>query len=502
MTVHAHADPPGHDPSPLLHLPEVSGGTAIGHAGQFRDDRQRLALLRRAAATAALSRMRFLYRNVLIVSSPETAHKVLVEQASCFEKSPAMRILLRSLARDGLFTSEGALWKSQRQLMSPLFHRNELSSYAAAMNSVTRQSAASLRDGESFDLLPLMTRITMGVVAATLFGTETFEAAAELGAALTTTLKWVDDNLASSRLTLQLSLVEALEKAAPHLPALLADMQQRMLRALREPVLLNGSRAPELEAALRVLDTYIAKMIQERRAYPTPEARVDLMTKLLFARGGEPDAERPFGTGSGMSDDQVRDEAMTLFVAGHETTANALSWAFYLLARHPEARARVQAEADAFGPEGVTAFDPAKLAYTTRVFKEALRLYPPLILLGRRSIEPFTLEGERYPAGVVLFVNVYGLHHHPEVWPDPETFDPDRFLPEREASRHKSAWLPFGVGPRVCIGNGFALMEGPIVMATLMRTMSFDINAGRVIEPDAFATLRPKGGVPVVVTKR
>jgi cytochrome P450 len=311
--------------------------------------------------------------------------------------------------------------------------------------------------------------------------------------------------MASSMLTLQLSLVAVLEKRAPRTPAVLTDLQQQMLDALRDPVMIPGARSPELAASLRVLDAYVAKMILDRRTNPPPreEERVDLMTKLLLARDGEPDHGVLSGAGAaGMSDDQVRDEAMTLFVAGHETTANALAWAFYLLARHPEARARVQAEADSFGPEGVVAFDAGKLAFTARVFKEALRLYPPLILLGRRSVEPFTLAGERYPKGVLVFVNTYGLHHHADVWPDPDRFDPERFLPEREAARHKSAWLPFGVGPRVCIGNGFALMEGPVVMATLMRAMTFDINPGRAIEPDAFATLRPKGGVPAVVTRR
>jgi cytochrome P450 len=203
-----------------------------------------------------------------------------------------------------------------------------------------------------------------------------------------------------------------------------------------------------------------------------------------------------------MSDKQLRDEANTLFVAGHETTANALAWAFYLLARNPEARARVQAEADALGVEDQATFSPEKLVYTTRVFKEALRLYPPLVLLGRRSREPFTLGGRTYPERTLVFVSTYGIHTSRAVWPDPDRFDPDRFTPEREAVRHKSAWLPFGVGPRVCIGNHFALMEGPIVLSTMMRGARFEIDPAREIEPEAIATLRPHGGVPAVVRRR
>jgi cytochrome P450 len=257
--------------------------------------------------------------------------------------------------------------------------------------------------------------------------------------------------------------------------------------------LLPGRDDAELTGAIRKLDALIASMIDDRRA--RPQERADLLTRLLLARDTEG------GRSEGMSDRQLRDEANTLFVAGHETTANALAWAFYLLARNPQTRARVQAEADAFGPEGPTAFAPEKLAYTTRAFKEALRLYPPLVLLGRRSLEPFRLDGRRYPERTLVFVNTYGIHTSKAVWTDPDRFDPDRFLPEREAGRHKSAWMPFGVGPRVCIGNHFALMEGPIVLATLMRNARFEIDAAREIEADAFATLRPKGGVPAVVRR-
>ncbi len=491
----------------FAHVPPVPGATLFGHVSQFKDDHLRLALLRTAAGLGPVSRMRFLHVTVLLVSSPEAVREVLVDQASAFEKAPATRLLLRPLARQGLFTSEGPLWRSQRRLMSPLFHATQLASYVPAMNEVTRRAIASLRDGESLDLSRLMTRITMGVVGATLFGTETFAAADELGDALTTTLKWVDDNQASNFLTLQLSLAGALEQLRPRVPSALEDAERRLEAILKEPVLLPSARDPRLIAALGVLDTYIRRMIAERRApagaheSPDERERADLLTRLLFARDLEPEL-RAQELGGGMSDEQVRDEAMTLFVAGHETTANALSWAFYLLARNPEARARVQAEADAIGPEGVTSEALPKLEYTTRVIKEALRLYPPLIILGRRSLEPFTMMGERYPARALLFVNIYGLHHDPALWPDPDRFDPDRFLPEREALRHKAAWLPFGVGPRVCIGNSFALMEGPIVMATLMRSMTVDIPPGRDIEPDACATLRPKGGLPAVVRRR
>jgi cytochrome P450 len=472
-------------------VPVVPGDNLLGHQRLFRDDR--LGFLRAAGDAGPLSRIRFLHRWVLLANSPEAAHEILVEHARSFEKSPGIRIVLHDLAGEGLFTSEGELWRRQRRLMSPLFHASQLAGYAKTMGEVAAHSLARLRDGESVDLAREMTRITMGVVGATLFGADTYEQADDLGAALTVALKWVDDSLASTLLTLQLSALEAFERLDPHIPPALAEIQRRIEDALKGPVFLPGSKDADLVGAIRFLDGRLQSLIDERRAHP--QARVDLLTRLLVARDTEG------GRGEGMSDAQIRDEANTLFVAGHETTANALAWTFYLLARNPEARARVQGEADAFDPYAAS-FDPERLVYTTRVFKEALRLYPPLVVLVRRSLEPVEILGNSYPAKTLAFVNPYAIHHSRDVWPDPDRFDPDRFTPEREAARHKSAWIPFGVGPRVCIGNAFALMEGPIVLATLMRGASFEIDARRDIEADAFATLRPRGGVPAVVRKK
>jgi cytochrome P450 len=478
----------------LSHLPVVSGSNLLGHAHLFKNDR--LRFLRSATDAGALARVRFLQRWIVVVSSPELAHEVLVERAASIEKAPAIRLVFRDMAGEGLFTSEGDLWKRQRRLMSPLFHASQLSTYAGTMNSVARKALERFRDGETLDLAHEMTRITMGVVGSTLFGANKFEEADDIGHALTVALKWADEQFASSKLVLQVSLLEAAEVArdrVPNLPAPLLEVRQRIEDALREPFLLPG-RDGEVAAAIRTLDAHIGAMIDERRS--NPQERADLLTRLLLARDTEG------GRSEGMSDKQLRDEANTLFVAGHETTANALAWAFYLLARNPDVRARVQAEADAFGPEGPTTFAPERLAVTTRVFKEALRLYPPLVLLGRRSREPLEIGGRSYPERTLIFVNIYGVHTSSAVWPDPDRFDPDRFLPEREAARHKSAWMPFGVGPRVCIGNHFALMEGPIVLATLMRNARFEIDPERVIEPDTIATLRPRGGVAAVVRKR
>jgi cytochrome P450 len=476
--------------NPFAAIPMAPGANLFGHIHQLQHNR--LNFLRQLGSVAPLTRTMILHRPVLFACSPEVVHELLVEKAASLEKSPGIRLLLRDLGGDGLFTSEGDLWKRQRRLMSPLFQPSQLSTYAGTMNREARRALDRLADGAQVDLLREATRITMAVVGATLFGSDTFNQTEELGDALTVLLAWVNDQAVSNRMTLQVTLIEAVEYFRARTSGRLAALFQRAWERLREPFLFIGRHTPEWERAMHTIDDSVHHMIRERRAHPT--ARRDLLTRLLLARDGEVG-----GSAQGMSDQQLRDEVNTLFIAGHETTATALAWAFYELARNPTARARVQAEADALGPEGPSQPEPQGLEYTTRVFKEVLRLYPPLVLLARRAREPVEIAGIHLPKNTLLFISPYTLHHQPELWPDPDRFDPDRYLPAQEAARPKGAWVPFGLGPRVCIGNHFALLEGPIVLTTLMRQARFEIDASRVIEPDDFATLRPRGGVPAIV---
>ncbi len=480
-------------PNPYDSIPLAPGANWLGHAHRLKGDR--LTFLRELGQVGPLVQTRFFNRPVLFVGAPEVAHELLVEKAASFEKSPGIRLLLRDLAGEGLFTSEGDLWKRQRRLMSPLFHPSQLATYTGTMNTEARRALQRFVSGSQIDLLRESTRITMSVVGATLFGADTFNEAEEIGEALTTLLSWVDAQSASPMMTLQIVLIEAVEQLRARTRGRLSELFTAAESRLREPFLLRGRHTPERQRAMRILDDRIHAMIRERRDHVT--TRKDLLTRLLLARDGEGGS-----TAQGMTDKQLRDEVNTLFVAGHETTATTLAWCFYLLARSPEARARVQAEADAFGPQGPAQPEPQRLEYTTRVFKEALRLYPPVIILARRALEPVTLGGIALPARTLVMVSPYTIHFQPATWPDPDRFDPDRFLPAQEAARPKSAWLPFGLGPRVCIGNHFALLEGPIVLATLLRRARFDIDPSRRIEPDLFATLRPRGGVPATVHLR
>ncbi len=473
-------------------LPRLTNVSLLGSFGFAT--RERLAFQRTLARhEAPLVRGRILHLPVYFPCSPEGAHEVLVSKAKSFEKSPGIRILLHYLAGQGLFTSEGGLWRSQRKMMSPLFQPAPMHKYAETMRLVAERSADGLHDGKQINLAHETTRIAMSVVGKALFDADTFDEADALGSALTTALSWVNANLASPGLVAHVLASDLTEGLAKRTTGIVSSLFRRAHEEVQAPLLLRGVRDPKLRAAVKLLDERIQAMIDERRRQGL--SRADLLTRLLTARD-------PDGVSDRMSDKQVRDEAVTLFVAGHETTATALAWSFYLLARHPEALAKAQAEADAFGHEPITEWQPDRLAYCTRVFREAMRLYPPIMMFPRRTLEEVTIAGTTLPAKSIVFVSAYAQHYRADVYEDPEAFDPDRWLPEREALRHKASYLPFSAGPRFCIGIHFAMMEGPIVLATLLRRWKLEIDPKRSIGEDDFATLRPRGGIPATVRAR
>jgi cytochrome P450 len=268
----------------------------------------------------------------------------------------------------------------------------------------------------------------------------------------------------------------------------LAQRATPLWEAAIQPIRWPGTGAKKLGEALAVIEARVARMIADRRAAGL--GRRDLLSLLLAAHDDH---------GRKMSDKQVRDEIVTLFVAGHETTASGLAWALYLLARHPEAYARAKAEAELLRGRRATAADLRNLGFCLQVFKEALRLYPPIYFFGRQAIADVRVGPYDLPRGTIVLISPWCLHHRAEIWPDPERFDPSRFEPAAEEARHKQAFLPFSAGPRTCIGNHFALMEGPIVLATLLSRVDFELATERTVEPDLSATLRPKGGIPMRV---
>ena len=249
----------------------------------------------------------------------------------------------------------------------------------------------------------------------------------------------------------------------------------------------------KLRHAIRHLDEVVFGMIRERRASGVD--RGDMLGMLLATRDAD--------DGTGLSDREVRDQAMTILLAGHETTANTLAWSFYLLGRHPEVREKLEREVDTvLAGRPATVADLPSLPYALSVIKEAMRLYPPAYMLGRRATRELTIGEARIPKDQVVLVNVIGIHRRSDVFSDPDRFDPERFTPEREKALPPCGYMPFGAGPRICIGNHFALMEGQLVLATLAQKLRFELVSKEPVGTDPLVTLRPKGGLPVRVVAR
>jgi cytochrome P450 len=400
---------------------------------------------------------------LVFVNHPELFHEFLVAKDASFVKGRALD-QARDVFGQGLLTSEGEFHRKQRRLIQPAFHRRRIEAYADAMADDAAATTERWRDGETVDISREMMRLTLRIVARSLFSVDVEEESAqEIGHALD-------------------SLIAAFSLAPGPLKALLRKL----------PILPSERRARK---ALAALDALVYGLIAERRKAGDAAERGDLLSLLLAAR--EEDG------GGAMDDRQVRDEVLTLFLAGHETTANALAWSWYLLALHPEAEARFHAEVDAvLGYRLPGAQDLPALPVTRQVFTEAMRLYPPAWAVSRKAIEPVTIGGYPVPAGAGVLASQWVAHRDPRFFDDPLAFRPERWTEDFEAGLPKLAYFPFGGGPRLCIGMGFAKMEGALLLATLGRRWRMRLVPGQRIEPEARITLRPREGVRVVLEKR
>jgi cytochrome P450 len=467
-------------------LTELSGAKPfIGHVLELSRDRigfmnkmvrevDRIARVRSVAGLPAVA-----------VNHPEVLQELLVERARVFEKSMVTRFALYPLAGEGLFTARYEIWRKQRRLMAPLFQPSKLAAFGADMVACTDRALDALRDGAELPLLAETTRITMSIAGKTLFQADTFTEADEIGRALTTALDFASSEGPGPLAIAHLFTSRMLKAASRYWPALESTAEK-----FTHPVIIPGERGRRVRKAIAFLDETVQGMIDARRQKPGEHA--DLLARLLEVRD-EDDGER-------MSDKQVRDEVLTLFVAGHETTATALAWSVYLLCKHPEIYAAAVREADAL-VHAPTVADLPRLTLALRVVKEALRLYPPVYFDARQAQADTTLDGAPMREETVALFSPYALHRRPDFWPDPERFDPERFLPAAEQKRSRYAWLPFGVGPRICIGMGFALMEGQLVLARMLQRFRFEL-MGEEEPSTSSATLRPKHGVRVRVHTR
>lgn len=395
------------------------------------------------------------YRAVLAKRSEHIEH-VLVKNHDNYVKGQNYEPLKLTLGQ-GLVTSEGELWKRQRKLVQPAFHHRSLEGFATTMAKLTEATIDSWANIDSpIDLHTHMTRLTFDIVGRTLFSADVGREADALKDALHYLLDWTN---------------------------------RRSAALVRPPLWMPTPGNLRFLRARRAFDTLIYRLIRERRA--AASASGDLLDMLLAA--SDDDA----------SERLLRDELITLALAGHETTANALSWTFYLLAKHPDIERRVAEEAiRVLGDRAPTIEDVANLELTGRVVEESMRLFPPVWGFERQAIGEDRIGDERVTAGTAVMIVPYSMHRDRRYWPDPDRFDPDRFLPEAKKERPRFAYLPFGGGPRVCIGNAFAMMEAKIVVALVLRRKQLRLRPGFEAELEPSITLRPKAGIWATVHDR
>jgi cytochrome P450 len=402
--------------------------------------------------------------HVFLLSDPRHIRNVLVTDQRSFVKGRGLE-RARRLLGNGLLTSEGATHLRQRRLIQPAFHRDRIASYAAVMTEYADRISTSWTDRSDIDVAREMMRLTLGIVGKTLFGTDVEAHAPEVGAAMTAVM--------GSFWTLMLPFSHLIE---------------------RLPV----PRLRRSRTARARLDAIIYGMIAERRR--SPGDRGDLLSMLLAAQDEEDGHGQP---GGGMTDEQVRDEAMTIFLAGHETTANALTWTWYLLSQAPEIEARLHEEVGrVLGGRLPDVADIPSLPLVEQVVTESMRLYPPAWIVGRRTVEPYAIDDYVAPSRSLVVFSPYIVQRDARHFAEPDRFLPDRWTPEFKASLPPFAYLPFGGGPRRCIGESFAWMELMLVLSTIAQRWRLRLVPGHPVVPQASATLRTKHGMRMIALAR
>jgi cytochrome P450 len=402
--------------------------------------------------------MPFGYR-LYLFNHPDYIRHVLVDNHKNFTKSSDYAILALVLG-EGLLTLEGDEHRHRRRLVQPAFHRKRIEGYAATMAEYGAEMCERWRDGQALDFHKEMTRVTLRIVARALFDADVEREAAEVGDAISTLMPMFDSTILL---------------AAPWL--------FRFTPASRRA-----------QKAIASLDSIVFQMIAEHRKSGKDSG--DLMSMLLAAHDEEDSNRR-------LTDRNIRDEVMTLFLAGHETTANLMTWTFYLLSRNPEAEARLHSEIDSVLAGHAPAIDDvSRLEYTRMVLNESMRLYPPAWAIGRRAIADFEVGGHTIPAGSDIFISQWVTHHDPRFFPDPLRFEPERWTPEAEASRPDFSYFPFGGGPRLCIGESFAKMEAALLIATIAQRWRIRLAPGARVDTLPLVTLRPRYGFPVILEHR
>jgi cytochrome P450 len=395
-----------------------------------------------------------------LINHPDYIKEVLVTNNQNFIKGLALQRAKRLLG-EGLLTSEGEFHRRQKRLAQPAFHRQRIASYSTVMTDYAAAASARWHDGETLDIAEEMMRLTLAIVGKTLFDADVESQAEEVGEAMSVVMDLFN--------TLTVPFFELLEK----LP--LPQMQR-------------------FKKARARLDRIIYRLIEERRR--RGEDRGDLLSMLLLAQDEE-------GQSGGMSDVQVRDEALTIFLAGHETTANALTWTWYLLSENPAAEAKLHEELqEVLGSRIPTVDDFPSLRYTEMVMAESMRLFPPAWAIGRLAVDDCEIGGYQVPARSLVLMSQYIMHRDARYFPQPERFDPERWTPGARESRPQFSYFPFGGGPRRCIGEGFAWLEGVLLLATLAQHWQMRLVPNHPVGLRPVITLRPRHGMRMIITRR
>ncbi|MEM7584140.1 MAG: cytochrome P450 [Acidobacteriota bacterium] len=434
----------------------------FGHLKQFKHDALN-TLTRAHRDYGEVAAFRLGPMQAFLLAHPDHVQQVLQSHHRNYDKRLPSYSRMKVLLGEGLLTSEGEHWRKHRRIAQPAFSRGRLVPFGEVMVGAAEELSPALTaaaaSGEPIDTHVEMMRLTLQIASETLVGTDVRSEAAAIGSALNAVLEGFND---------------------------------RLYRIFPLPEWVPTPANRRFFGAKRTLDQLVLEIIDARRR--SSEPRDDLLGRLVSARDEE--------TGEAMDDQQLRDEVMTLLMAGHETTANALTWTWLLLAQHPHVADRLRNELDeVLGGRTPQHDDLSRLPFTKAVIDESMRLYPPAWIVERRAIADDVVGDYRIPARSVVFASAWVTHRHPQFWDDPEAFRPERFLPDAPRLEHRFAYFPFGAGPRVCIGGSFALLEARLVLATLAQRFELALATGAAenLELDANITLRPKHGLRMTV---
>ena len=415
--------------------------------------------------SADIIAQRILWRRMFILNEPGAIRYVLLDNAANYIKSEVGRRLLEPGLGRGLLTSEGETWRRHRRIMAPSFDPRSVTGYAPIMTEVTLgllEKWDALPQDSEIDAAAAMMHLTLHIISKAMFSSDSDE------------------------------IVDAVEGGVNQYQTL---VRPSLLDLLHFPQWFARLLAPlPTDGLFDEFDRKVDLLLTERGRQPDAEPK-DLLARLVAARDAE--------TGGGMTAKEVRDQVVTIFMAGHETTSLALSWTWYLLSQHPAIEAKLHRElADVLSGRTPKNEDIASLRYTRMVIEESMRLYPPAHTTGRQPIKPDEILGHRIPAGAEVLIMPWLIHRKPQLWEDPERFDPERFAPERAAERPRFAYIPFGAGPRICIGAAFAMTEAIFILATIAQRYRLRLKPGHPVEPQGLITLRPRYGMQMFLERR